>query len=697
METASGLLLSAHPLSLTFSPTPLQSKSARDGGHSDASSLLVDLSKLVDWAHTHGTICNQIPTLEFVQDMDFLSNNNAGVWMCESGHAYYWPCGKLDDRGEEGTKAVGRIKRILSSESLARESSFEEKRLKLTPSSFEMGQADSGSTGSSGRSQGVTEQKADSAYTRNNKPEGNQNTRKPITSFSATEQHFSMSGSRVQTCEQDVKSKNDEDLQVVCDEEYCEVDEDNQGDRISQDNVSEPSAEELQMLRCQNMALHQPTASQRAAFAATARPPLAHAYILQACVSDSEDLSRNILRPGPFTAAGPMAETYRARSLSGSAAPKVCFKPLPVPSTEAKAQLESQPLETFFELQVSVDVQQLLQLSPPEGGTPGMASSRDGAENMGEDSNTSGSGQRPCSSALQSPESHPPAASNRDVPKRKEKRIRHAPGEIKVFKEWLKLHHPTETREIHALPPADLNHYLVLFFISAKRQNGIDFSASSLSFFQHDIYQYLKDHNYQYNMLRGPEFRASQEAYKVKHWYLFQKKEEKKEKEWSLVENLTDEDVENLCKKGILSKTHPQGLLHLMLTNLIRGFGVRTHYQAHQLYWGQVVLRKTKGEVEYLEWKDDLSPGENKGLSPRLFAKPEDPDNCPVASYKQYARKRPLDTLNDNHPLYLSPKSLCSVWDKEWYSRKALPKAKIDKIMKVITQDIRGAIRNTKK
>lgn len=409
METAPGLLLSAHRLSLTFSPTSLQSESARDGG---GSSLLLDLSKLVYWAHAHGTICNQIPTLEFIQDMDFLSSNNAGMWMCELGHTYYWPCGKLNYRGEEDTKAVGKIKRSLSSESLARESSFDEKRLKLSPSFFEMGQADSGSTGSSGGSQGVTEQKAYSAYTRNNKLEGNQDTRKPITSFFVTEQHVSMSGSRVQTGEQDVKSANYKDLHIICCEEHCEVDEDNQGDIISQDNVSEPSSEELQMLHCQNMALHQPTASQRAAFAPGARPPVPPAYILQASVSESEDSSRNILRLGPFSAAGPMAETSRARTPPGPAAPKVCFKPLSVPRTEAKAQLESQPSETFFEFQTTSDVQQHLQLSSPEHGTLGMGSSGDGAENMGEDSNTSGSEQTPCSSPLQSPESHPPAASN---------------------------------------------------------------------------------------------------------------------------------------------------------------------------------------------------------------------------------------------------------------------------------------------
>lgn len=362
------------------------------------------------WAHTHGTICNQIPVLEFVENVGHLSNDGAVLWMCRVGHAYHWHCGQVHNTDEEDTEAVGRRKRLLSSEPSAREASFEEKRLKLTPSSFEMGQADSESSGSCERSQVITEQKADSAYARNNNPRGSQNTMKPITSFSAAEQHFSKSGSRVQSGKQDVKSESDEDLQIISDEEQCEADEDNQGDRISQGSVSESSVEEeLSVLHCQKRALHQPPDPQSTAFVPTARPPLTRAYILPA-PSDSEDPSRAILRLRPFTAAEPTAKTSRARSLPGSAATKVCVKPLPAPSTEARVQLESQPSVIFFEFQATADVQQRLQLSPAECGTAERRSSRDSA--MGEDSETSGYGQTPRCSAFQSTESHPPAASN---------------------------------------------------------------------------------------------------------------------------------------------------------------------------------------------------------------------------------------------------------------------------------------------
>lgn len=204
-----------------------------------------------------------------------------------------------------------------------------------------------------------------------------------------------------------MKSESDEDLQIISDEEQCEADEDNEGDRTNQDNVSEPSAEELQLPHCQKRALDQPTAS-----APGAKPPLARAYILQTPASNSEDPNRSILRLGSAPAAGPKTETSRARSLSGSAAPKVCFKPLPVPSTEARAQLESQPSVVFFELQATAAVQQHLQLSPPEYGTPRTGSSGESAENVGEDSDASGSRPTSFSSTFQSPESRPPVGSD---------------------------------------------------------------------------------------------------------------------------------------------------------------------------------------------------------------------------------------------------------------------------------------------
>ncbi|KAM6331627.1 uncharacterized protein KIAA1958 homolog isoform 2-T4 [Alca torda] len=640
-------------------------ESASDERCSDASSLHTDLCSLVTWAHTHGTICNQIPALEIVRNTGHPSKDNSVLWICGVGHAYHWQCGKLYFRSREENKGV-------------------EKRRRRSP--------------------GVPQQTDNAVYVIHNEPsprENGKNSRSMRTCFAA-EQHLSVSGGEVKTDRRKVKVESNEDLQIISDEERCISDEDNQGDRINQNILSESPVKgvaaevDLHTHHSQKMAFNKPMAIQTSGFAPTGRAPLTLDCILKPPISNQESLDSSFLRLGPLNPAGSITETSGARNSSGSARPKEHLRPVPV---EAKAQLESPVSVTFFEFEATVDVQQELQLSPPEHGTSGIGFSVDVTENPGEGSEPSGSGHAPHLSALLNPESsnadHPPASSRKDGLKKWEKKRKRNVGDIKTFKDWLVLHCPSETREIYNLPPEDLDNYLASFYSSAKRRNGTDFSASSLHFYQSSIERYLKDHSYEYSVVKGLEFRASQEALKLKQQHLSQKE---REGEWSILENLTDEDVENLRKKGILSKTHPQGFLHLMFTNAIRGFGASTHSQSRGLYWGQLVLRKEEGEREYLEWKDDLSTEVNVGESgPRLFAKPDSPDSCPVADYKEYARRRPLDMLHDYDPLYLSPKPLCSIWDQVWYSRKSLTKAKMEKIMKVIIQQVKESGKKSKK
>ncbi|XP_063214390.1 uncharacterized protein KIAA1958-like [Chroicocephalus ridibundus] len=673
---------------------------------SDASSLHTDLSSLVTWAHAHGTICNQIPALEIVQNTGHPSKDNSVLWICGVGHAYHWQCGKLYFRSREENKGGEKRRRLVSSEASSREGHLGERRFRMTPS-FERAKADAVSTGSCRRSPGVPQQTDNTVYVIHNEPSPRENGKnsKSMRPCFAAEKCLSVSGGEVKTDRRKVKVESNEDLQIISDEEQCISDEDNQGDRINQNILSESPVKgvvaevDLHTHHSQKMAFNKPTAIQTSGFTPAGKAPLTLACVLKPPVSNQESLDSSFLRLGPLNPAGSITDTSRARNSSGSAILKEHLRSAPVSNIEAKAQLESPASVTFFEFEATVDVQQELQLSPPEHGTPGVGFSMNVTENPGEGSEPSGSGHTPHLSALLSPESsnadHPPASSCKDGLKKCEKKRKRNIGDIKTFKDWLVLHCPLETREIYNLPPEDLDNYLALFYSSAKRRNGTDFSASSLHFYQSSIERYLKDHSYEYSVVKGLEFRASQEALKLKQQHLSEKE---REGEWSILENLTDEDVENLRKKGILSKRNPQGFLHLMFTNAIRGFGASTHSQSQGLYWGQLVLRKEEGELEYLEWKDDLSVELNAGESgPRLFAKPDSPDSCPVADYKEYARRRPLDMLHDYDPLYLSPKPLCSIWDQVWYSRKSVTKAKMEKIMKVIIQQVKESGKKSKK
>ncbi|XP_074783814.1 uncharacterized protein LOC141970830 [Athene noctua] len=675
----------------------LQNESVRDGRCGDARPLYRDLSRLVTWAHSHGTICDQIPALETVQNVGHPSKDNSVLWMCVLGHAYCWQCEEIYVRSREESEAVGKRKRLVSAEASSGEANLDEKRFRMTPS-LGRAKADTVSRGSRSSSPGVAQQRGDTiCITDNEPPLGlNRKNSKSLKSGFAAEQHLSLSGDEVTTDRHKVKLESDRDLQILSDEGQGVSDEDDQGARISQSilseaqNKSETAQADLQMYHCQQTAFPKPAAAQTA-FAPPGKLPLPLACALQPPASPQELLHSSFLGLGPLNPAGAMPEASDTRSSSGSPIPKEHFKPSPVSNTEVKAQPESPSSMTFFELEATISLQHQLQQSPPERRAPETGFGGSVTEDSVEKGEASGSGQAPPPAAPLSPE-RPPASSHKNVLKKKKRN--HNTGDIKVFKDWLVLHYPSEIRDIHELPPQDLDSYLALFYSCAKRQNGADFSASSLHFLQKNIERYLTDHNYGYSVVKGSEFRAAQEAFKVKHQHLSQ---QQKECKWSVVENLTDEDVEGLRKKGLVSRMHPQGFLYLMFTTIIRGFGASTHSQGNALYWGQLVLRKPEGELEYLAWKDGLcaeaEPGE-AGL--RLFAKPDDPGTCPVADYKEYARRRPPDMLHDCDPLYLAPKALCSMWDQVWYSRKSLAKARIEKILKVIVQQVKESVKKSK-
>jgi len=171
------------------------------------------------------------------------------------------------------------------------------------------------------------------------------------------------------------------------------------------------------MHRSQKMTFNKPTATQTSRFAPPGNLPLSPACILKSPSSSQESLDSSSLRLGLLNPAGSITETSRARNSSGPAIPKEHLQSVPVSNTEVKAQLESPTPMTFFEFGTAVDVQQQLQLSPPEHGTAGIGLSENVTKTPREESKPSGSGQASHLSASLTPESknadHPPASSSK--------------------------------------------------------------------------------------------------------------------------------------------------------------------------------------------------------------------------------------------------------------------------------------------
>uniref|UniRef100_A0A8C9LAL0 ZMYM2-like/QRICH1 C-terminal domain-containing protein n=1 Tax=Pavo cristatus TaxID=9049 RepID=A0A8C9LAL0_PAVCR len=671
-------------------------ESFTDEGCSNVSSLCRDLSNLVTWAHSHGTICIHIPALETVQNVGQPSRDNSVLWICGAGHAYHWTCEDLHFGSKGRNEAAEKRKRQTSFGAPSRGAALGEKRIRIA-SSFERARRDSAATGTSARSS----QQKDTTCIVCNEPPASQNQRNSKATQPA-EQHLSMSIGEIRTELREVKVERSEDLYVISDDEQYVVNAGHQEERINQSILAQSPPEDvtaevgLQMYCGQKTEINQQAVTSTAGFTPTATPAPTLCCILKSPGRDRKILESSFLSLGPLNPTEFTGGNSRARDSAGSATPKEDLESIPISNAEAKAQLEPPAPVMFFELEATVDVQQQIHLSSSECSVSGALDLNGNApEGPAEDSRLSGPEQAPHPPAPLSPESRtanqPPESSKTNV---LSKRNRNA-AKIKAFREWLDVHCPSEAREIHRLPPKDLDNYLALFYTSAKKQNGRDFSTGSLQFFQNSIDRYLKDHSYGYSVVKGSEFRASQEALRQKHQLLSQREREEK---WSLLENLTDENMDHLRKKGLLSQTNPQGFLHLMFVNIIRGFGASTHNQGQDLYWGQLVLRRDVAGLEYLEWKHDLNAEGAAGESlPHLFARPNNPDNCPVQDYKKYAEKRPGDMLHDSDPLYLSPRHTYSVWDQVWYSRKSLTKARMGKMLKVILRQVKASEKKLRK
>uniref|UniRef100_A0A673Z985 Uncharacterized protein n=1 Tax=Salmo trutta TaxID=8032 RepID=A0A673Z985_SALTR len=77
-----------------------------------------NLSKLVRWAHSHGTICALIPNLKHL-----LTEGSHGtltaMWGCSAGHAYHWPLPATCKTGQKERGGCYQDSRSINSESLS--------------------------------------------------------------------------------------------------------------------------------------------------------------------------------------------------------------------------------------------------------------------------------------------------------------------------------------------------------------------------------------------------------------------------------------------------------------------------------------------------------------------------------------------------------------------------------------------------
>ncbi|MGH0165433.1 UNVERIFIED_CONTAM: hypothetical protein FKN15_072772 [Acipenser sinensis] len=269
-----------------------------------------------------------------------------------------------------------------------------------------------------------------------------------------------------------------------------------------------------------------------------------------------------------------------------------------------------------------------------------------------------------------------------------EKTIRSTQTSLRNFREFLISKYPTETREIYTIPCNELDVYLASFFVDARQKDGSEYEPNSLANYQCGLERYLKEHKYTYSITRDKDFKRSQEALKQKQMELkFKGKGNKPHKSMKLT--FADELI--LRKRGLLSRFNPEGLLNLVWLNNTKAFGHCAGFHGSTLKWGDVRLRMTETSLECLEWScpettDINNKTKRSSAEFRIYAMPHAPQTCPVQDYKEYAQRRPPSMRYEDSPFYLSIKPVVNLAALHWYNCQALGKNKLAKMVKTMCE-----------
>ncbi|XP_064165142.1 uncharacterized protein KIAA1958 isoform X2 [Anguilla rostrata] len=652
-----------------------------------------DLSKLVSWAHSHGTICALIPNLKHLLT-EGAHGNLTAMWGCSAGHAYHWPLSATCRTGPK-ERACYQDSRSAGSDSLSMQGGS---GTQASPGDRFPGR------GGASKGKGDCGQTRDSCDFSNcselseaddNAEDYSGNLFDMVYESSATDEDADYEPRLQSAAECHALRKRGAPGAALG--QPCRPRPEEAPGEAAVKKIKQEAQEDYYIVAHGQLgggadggggAAHSPKQPcQRAALsqAALLRPSDADPASARASPSGNlaarppraPPLPGSQTRPPPATAQPPSRPDPLPRPPGG---PPCCG-----PKHASNAPLPTPPrLAGHGEPSDVPPGEELAKSCGPAPLPYGDADASPACLNSNlEIISTQALGTEPKSEASDLEERQ--AEANRE---QNEKTIRSTQTALRNFRDFLISKYPSETREIYCIPCDELDAYLASFFVDARQKDGSEYEPNSLANYQCGLERYLKEQRYSYSITRDKEFRRSQEALKQKQLELkFKGKGNKPHKSMKLT--FADELI--LRKRGLLSRFNPEGLLNLVWLNNTKAFGHCTGFHGSSLKWGDVRLIASETGLECLEWSyQEYTDGNTKTKRPgtecRIYATPHAPQTCPVQDYKEYAQRRPQAMLYEDAPFYLSIKPVVNLAALHWYNSQALGKNKLAKMVKTMCE-----------
>ena len=219
------------------------------------------------------------------------------------------------------------------------------------------------------------------------------------------------------------------------------------------------------------------------------------------------------------------------------------------------------------------------------------------------------------------------------------------------------------------------------------------YEPDTLSSFHRSIDRHLtKDLHKTYSIIRDTQFAPSREKLKASRKFL---KGEGKGNKPNASEPLDRSEIEQLWKRGALGASDPATLQQTVWWLISTHLGTRGRDEHHKFRFGDLLLKKTTGGAEFIEFARERGTKTRTGemekstnadarvFKPKMWATPDRPERCPVKIFQQFVDRRPPEMCQDDSPFYLSINHKHKP-GSYWYKKQPLGIHKIDAMMKKV-------------
>ena len=116
---------------------------------------------------------------------------------------------------------------------------------------------------------------------------------------------------------------------------------------------------------------------------------------------------------------------------------------------------------------------------------------------------------------------------------------------------------------------------------------------------------------------------------------------------------ITDEEIEEFYRAGVLGNKTPQALLNTLCMNNCIYFSMRPGQEQRDLCWGDLELKTNADGLRYVKFSTERQTKSKnvRERKPKMFQNLDNNYRCPVTAYLAYKQHRPPKMMADDSVL----------------------------------------------